>query len=251
MNSEGGVTEKSESTQTISSAKQSRVWAYFKRIYGDQGLKAKCLVGDCAKVLSTPLHSTSTLIRHLRDVHEVDEFKPKEKLVHRSTHKRIPVKLKKKLDRAVVTAIIEDGRSFGDFLKSGFRKFIQLVLPGYKAPHRNSINTRLKCLHTKHFFITYGFYGYFDPYGISVMTNNEINKTENEIKYIIPQQTSNGPTQASSTTSSNTNGSLTTEKEKKKSLINYFLDSLADEDTQQVKKQSSTLNKILNDEFKT
>ncbi|CAF4481377.1 unnamed protein product, partial [Rotaria sp. Silwood2] len=85
----------------------------------------------------------------------------------------------------------------------------------------------------------------------SVMTNNEISKIENEIKYIIRQQTSNSSTQGSSTTSSNTNGSSTTENEKKKSLLNYFLDSLADEDTQHVKKQSSTLNKILNDEFKT
>ncbi|CAF4701550.1 unnamed protein product [Rotaria sp. Silwood2] len=83
------------------------------------------------------------------------------------------------------------------------------------------------------------------------MTNNEINTIENEIKYIIRQQISNSQTQASSTTSSNTNGSSTTEKNQKKSLLNYFLDSLADDDTQQVKRQSSTLNKILNDESKT
>ncbi|CAF3250677.1 unnamed protein product [Rotaria sp. Silwood2] len=153
MHNDGGSMEKNESTVTIRSAKQSRVWAYFERIYGDEGLRAKCLVGDCSKILSTPLHSTSTLIRHLRDVHELDEFKPKEKLVYRSKHKHIPVKLKKQLDRAVVTAIIEDGRSFGDFSKSGFRKFIQLALPGYKPPHRISISTQLKRLHTKHFFI--------------------------------------------------------------------------------------------------
>ncbi|CAF1273376.1 unnamed protein product [Rotaria sordida] len=81
-------------------------------------------------VLSTPLHSTSTLIRHLRDVHELDEFKSKEKLVYRSKQKRMPVKLKKKLDCALITTIIENGRSFGDFSKSGFQKFIQLALPG-------------------------------------------------------------------------------------------------------------------------
>ncbi|CAF2890154.1 unnamed protein product [Rotaria sp. Silwood2] len=129
-NSEGVTTEMKGSTLTMGSGKQSRVWAYFERMYGDQGLQAKCLVSDCAKVLSTPLHSTSTLIRHLRDVHKVDELKPKEKLVNRSTDQRIPVKLKKKLDGAVVAAIIEDGRSFGDFSKSGFQKFLQLALPG-------------------------------------------------------------------------------------------------------------------------
>ncbi|CAF1550187.1 unnamed protein product, partial [Rotaria sordida] len=147
------ITERNESTETIRSAKQSRVWTYFERIYGPHGLRAKCLVGDCGQVLSTPLHSTSTLIRHLRDAHELDEFKSKEKLVYRSKQKHMPVKLKKKLDRALITTIIEDERSFGDFLKSGFQKFIQLTLPGDKPPHWNFVSTQLKRLHTKHFFI--------------------------------------------------------------------------------------------------
>ncbi|CAF3710437.1 unnamed protein product [Rotaria sp. Silwood1] len=95
------------------------------------------------------------------------------------------------------------------------------------------------------------FYGYFDPYAISVMTNTEINTLENEIKYIIRHKTSNSSTQASSTTSSNTTGLSRTEKNFKKSLLNYFVDSLADEDSQQVKKQSSTSKKLLSDEFKT
>ncbi|CAF4565531.1 unnamed protein product, partial [Rotaria sp. Silwood2] len=139
---EGGMTQMNQSTLTIGSAKQSRVWAYFERNYGDRSLQAKCLVDDCAKVLSTPLHSTSTLIRHLRVIHELDEFKPKENLAHRSKQKRIPVKLKKKLNRAVVRTIIEHGRSFGNFSKSGLQQFIQLALPGYKPPHRNSISTQ-------------------------------------------------------------------------------------------------------------
>ncbi|CAF4770726.1 unnamed protein product, partial [Rotaria sp. Silwood2] len=90
---EGGMTQMNQSTLTLGSAKQSRVWGYFERIYGDRSLQVKCLVDDCAKVLSTPLHSTSTLIRHLRVIHELDEFKPKENLAHRSKQKRIPVKL--------------------------------------------------------------------------------------------------------------------------------------------------------------
>jgi hypothetical protein len=85
------------------------------------------------------------------------------------------------------------------------------------------------------------------------MTNNETNTIENEIKYMI-RQSSNSSTQASATTTSSTTTSNTTksitQKRKKKSLINYFLESLASNDTQQVKKQPSTLNKILNDEFK-
>jgi hypothetical protein len=56
-------------------------------------------------------------------------FKTKEKLVNRSTTQKISSKLKKKLDYAALVAIIEDGRSFNDFSKSGFKKFIQLILP--------------------------------------------------------------------------------------------------------------------------
>ncbi|CAF3327598.1 unnamed protein product, partial [Rotaria sp. Silwood2] len=40
MNNEGVVMGSSVSTVTMRSAKQSRVWAYFEKIYGGQGLKA-------------------------------------------------------------------------------------------------------------------------------------------------------------------------------------------------------------------
>jgi hypothetical protein len=86
------------------------------------------------------------------------------------------------------------------------------------------------------------------------MTNNEIIAVENEIKYIIRHHTSNSPTQASTTAYSNTtssaHGSLATENNHKKSLINSFLDTLNGEDNKEIKKPSSTLNKILNEEFK-
>jgi len=109
--------------------KQSPVWNYFQRIDTGEHLQAKCLINGCTKVLKTPLSSTSTLIRHLRDAHKMQEFTVKEALVHRPRHKKIPRQLKTKLDHAVVAAIIEDGRSFGDFAKNGFKKFIQLALP--------------------------------------------------------------------------------------------------------------------------
>ncbi|CAF3224628.1 unnamed protein product [Rotaria sp. Silwood2] len=131
-----------------------------------------------------------------------------------------------------------------------FRRLEKDFLSNISPTDDPLFNNMKECLLSKMIYHNM-FYAYFYPYGISVMTNNEINTIENEIKYIIRQQISNSQTQASSTTSSNTNGSSTTEKNQKKSLLNYFLDSLADDDTQQVKRQSSTLNKILNDEFKT
>ena len=113
--------------------KQSPVWTYFQRIDSTEHLQAKCLIGGCKTLLSTPLFSTSTLIRHLRFVHKMTDFKAKEKLVNRPHTKKISLNLKKKLDNAAVAAIIEDGRGFGDFSKSGFQKFIQLALPGKKV----------------------------------------------------------------------------------------------------------------------
>lgn len=102
------------------------------------------------------------------------------------------------------------------------------------------------------------------------MVNTEISKVENEIKFMIRHQAPSNTTQASSTSLSNTmqaasaslsstdaqsiTSSNTNEPSKiinkKKSLINYFLDSLTDEDAQPFQKQSSTLNKTLNEEFK-
>ena len=38
--------------------------------------------------------------------------------------KKLPIELKKKLDEALLVAIVEDGRSFNDFAKSGVTKFI-------------------------------------------------------------------------------------------------------------------------------
>ncbi|CAF2193906.1 unnamed protein product [Rotaria magnacalcarata] len=147
---QGTEATKDKSTHSV---KQSDVWKYFQRIDSEEKLYAKCLVQKCPKLLSTPQHSTTTLFRHLRDVHKIDEFrkKKKEKIVHNRIQKRIPEKLKRTLDRAIVKAIVEDGRSFGDFSKSGFRKFIELALPSYKPPRRNTISTQIRQLHAKYF----------------------------------------------------------------------------------------------------
>ncbi|CAF1467398.1 unnamed protein product [Rotaria sordida] len=45
-------------------------------------LSTKCLINECGKVLVTPLHSSSSLTRHLRCVHKLNAFKSKEKLVN-------------------------------------------------------------------------------------------------------------------------------------------------------------------------
>ena len=119
--------------QSNKPSKRSPAWMYFQRITVDDRLKAKCLIDGCTTTLSTPFHSTSTLIRHLRDVHKMEDFQSKEILPNHSTKKRISSHLKKRLDDAVLVAIVEDGRSFNDFSKRGLKKFIQAALPSKRT----------------------------------------------------------------------------------------------------------------------
>lgn len=116
------------------SPKQSRVWKYFKRIEEGNGgsSKAKCQIAGCGQILSTPAHSTTTLSRHLRDVHKMKEFDRTAETPLIRMKRKLPVALKKKLDHAVLVAVIQDGRSFNDFAKAGIAEFIGLAIPGNK-----------------------------------------------------------------------------------------------------------------------
>ena len=77
-------------------------------------------------------------------------------LLYPSQRKHYPIKsqvlsadMKKKLDDALIYAIIKDSRSFGDFRKPGFQHFLQLVLPNtnYKGPHRTTVRKRMTVLY--------------------------------------------------------------------------------------------------------
>ena len=76
-------------TTTTTKPKLSLVWTYFRRINTAETLQAQCLIRGCHKVLSTPLYSTTTLIRHLRDTHKLPEFKTEAKLLNHSNTKKI------------------------------------------------------------------------------------------------------------------------------------------------------------------
>lgn len=123
----------STTTQRNKPSTRSIVWVYFQRTTVEDRLKAKCLVDGYTTILSTPSHSTSTLIRHLRDVHRMKDFQLQEDLPHHASKKRISTHLKKRLDDAVLVAIVEDGRSFNDFSKKGLKKFIQEALPSKRT----------------------------------------------------------------------------------------------------------------------
>ncbi|CAF4597280.1 unnamed protein product, partial [Rotaria sp. Silwood2] len=58
-----------------SSARNSDVWNYFKRIEINGVFLAKCLKKECSKILSTPNWITSSLIKHLNYVHKIRDLK--------------------------------------------------------------------------------------------------------------------------------------------------------------------------------
>ena len=111
---------------------RSTGWIHFQRMTVDDRLKARCLVDGCTTILSTPSHCTSTLIRRRHDVHRMKDFHSKD-LPRHSKKKRISSHLKKRLDDAVMLAIVEDGRSFNDFSKKVLNKFIQVILPSKRT----------------------------------------------------------------------------------------------------------------------
>ena len=60
--------------------------------------------------------------------------------------------MKKKLDKALIYAIIRDCRCFGDFRKPGFQHFLKVAFPGlhYKGPRRSTIRRHLQVLYRLH-----------------------------------------------------------------------------------------------------
>ena len=91
-------------------------------------------------MLSTPNCSTSSLIKHLRGIHKIDNLKKSSngcvgtgRVIQKLTTAR-----KKHLDRFALEAIVHDARSFNDFHKSGLKRFFQYAIPG-KTNHFVSV----------------------------------------------------------------------------------------------------------------
>ncbi|CAF0857088.1 unnamed protein product [Didymodactylos carnosus] len=63
----------------------------------------------------------------------------------------IPLVQKRILDAIAIQCVIEDGRSFSDLRKAGMMKLLDALLPGYIAPHRNTIQRNLEGLYNYHY----------------------------------------------------------------------------------------------------
>ncbi|CAF1359176.1 unnamed protein product [Adineta steineri] len=131
---------------------KASVWEHFERLIGVVPLTAKCSI--CEENLLTPNYGTSSLRRHLFQRHGLQQFGLNETPQPCVATHRLTRKEKENLDALAVDAIIQDGRAFGDFQKSGFKKYINALKPGYKPPTRNYIVKKLKRLHQQHTIYT-------------------------------------------------------------------------------------------------
>ncbi|CAF1437369.1 unnamed protein product [Adineta ricciae] len=134
--------------QSDSVDRKSHVWEYFERCQDSEVLKAKCFL--CGDELRTPNYATSSLIRHLEQRHNLQQAAQTQVLPVRTKSNKLSRAERKRLDSLAIVAIIQDGRSYGDLHKSGMKKLIDGLQPGYTPPHRNMVTKHLKRLHKQY-----------------------------------------------------------------------------------------------------
>lgn len=103
---------------------RSSVWKYAKKITPDL---ARC--NECGKEIKTKCGGTSSLRKHLINRHHITVSSSK-KPEDRTRNNSISKQRKSRLDHLLKLAIFEDGRTFGDFSKSGMVKFLAEAVPG-------------------------------------------------------------------------------------------------------------------------
>ncbi|CAF1426303.1 unnamed protein product, partial [Rotaria sp. Silwood1] len=138
-------TSQEEKEETVlQSPKISSVWKYAKRSRDKK--YAICLL--CDKHISTVNWSTTSIRRHLIEVHDTQE------LILSDDNKKktstISQRLKEKFHKLSVKAIIKDNLPFNAFNNTGLSKLIQEAIPGYRPIHRNAVARKIKRLYSKH-----------------------------------------------------------------------------------------------------
>ncbi|CAF3945505.1 unnamed protein product [Rotaria sp. Silwood1] len=137
----------SDKTNLKTISRASQVWRYAVR-HADPNYAVCCLCKD-NKRISTNNGSTSTLRKHLIFKHNMRELilpHQQRKCKYSSTN----ITNKKQLHELLISCVIRDGRTFNDFQKSGFKKVLQELVPGYDPPNRYLVARSLKRLHVIH-----------------------------------------------------------------------------------------------------
>ena len=116
---------------------KSNVWDYAKKISASE---AQCL--KCRIKIKTNHGATSTLRKHLIMKHNLSNLNLKTTL-RRQPKESISRERKIRLDHLADLAIFEDGRPFGDLMKSGMKKFLAEAVPGIHFYRNSSLITVL------------------------------------------------------------------------------------------------------------
>lgn len=103
---------------------RSSVWKHATKISPNT---ARC--NACGKMMKTINGGTSSLRKHLLHQHNIIPT-PSRKSCTRPKRLSLSKEKKSRLDHLLKSATFEDGRSFGDFRKSGIMKFLAEAVPG-------------------------------------------------------------------------------------------------------------------------
>lgn len=125
---ENKAPEFDSSTDSSVQAK-SNVWNYAHRTSNshDWAICDLCPSSPSPKRISVKGGATTTLRKHLINRHHKTELVLTQ---HTSQNEKLSIVNQKRLHELLINAIIIDGRSFGDFRKLGFQRFLEFVTPG-------------------------------------------------------------------------------------------------------------------------
>ena len=116
--------DNTDNTTSDTKELKSNVWRYARKLSPNE---AQCL--KCKIKVRTNHGATTTLRKHLIIKHHLVELSSR--LSSRKINKHsINHEKKRRLDHLANLAIFEDGRSFGDFRKSGIKRFLDEAIPG-------------------------------------------------------------------------------------------------------------------------
>ncbi|CAF1101080.1 unnamed protein product [Didymodactylos carnosus] len=142
-NTNNNNSESSDEDGTTDPPTSSSMWKHFTR--NEERTKAKCnLCTNTSKEFKTKTGNTSACRRHLFSVHHFKEFAPAGGM---NAQLSITPLEKRELNQLCIEGIIEDGRAFGDLRRSGMMKIINGLCPGFRPPHRNTVQRSLKRLY--------------------------------------------------------------------------------------------------------
>jgi hypothetical protein len=110
---------------------QSNVWKYAYRDHDTPGwaICKICPIFPNPKRLSIKEGSTSTLRKHLANVHNKTELESVAKMDRRQVVSLSPSE-RDRLHQLLIDAVVIGGRSFSDFRKPGLSRFLNEIVPG-------------------------------------------------------------------------------------------------------------------------